>query len=50
MFELGQRDRHAMTTFLQDLVRRPSYSTQEKAVADRLAEEMELLYARSISR
>lgn len=31
----------AMATFLQDLVRIPSLSTQEGAVADRLAEEMQ---------
>ena len=41
MFELVQRDRQALTTFLQDLVRIPSYSTQEGAVAERLATEMQ---------
>ena len=40
MFELGQRDREAMVAFLQDMVRIPSYSTQEKALAERLAAEM----------
>jgi putative selenium metabolism hydrolase len=40
MFALDQRDRDAMIAFLQDMVRIPSYSTQEKAMADRLAAEM----------
>jgi putative selenium metabolism hydrolase len=40
MFELSQRDRQAMTSFLQDMVRIPSYSTQEGQMAERLAAEM----------
>ena len=41
MFELDQRNRQAMTAFLQDMVRTPSYSTREKGMAERLATEME---------
>ncbi len=40
MFELNAQDRQAMTAFLQDLVRIPSYSTQEKEIATRLLAEM----------
>jgi len=40
MFALDQCDREAMIAFLQDMVRIPSYSTQEKDMADRLAAEM----------
>jgi putative selenium metabolism hydrolase len=40
MFELSQRDRQAITSFLQDMVRIPSYSTQEGQMAERLAAEM----------
>jgi putative selenium metabolism hydrolase len=40
MFDLASQDRNDLVTFLQDLVRTPSPSTQEKAVAERLAEEM----------
>lgn len=40
MFPLSPGDRQALTTFLQDLVRTPSPSTQEEAVARRLAQEM----------
>jgi putative selenium metabolism hydrolase len=40
MFELSQRDQQAMTSFLQDMVRIPSYSTQEGEMAERLAAEM----------
>lgn len=40
MFELGQSDRQAMVSFLQDMVRIPSYPTQEGAMAERLAAEM----------
>jgi putative selenium metabolism hydrolase len=40
MFELSTRDQRAMTSFLQDLVRSPSFSCQEKAVAERLESEM----------
>ncbi len=48
MFELGQRDRLAMTAFLRDLVRIPSFSTQEKAVAERLAAEMDQVGFRDV--
>jgi putative selenium metabolism hydrolase len=41
MFELAPADRQAMIAFLQDMVRIPSYSTAEKALAERLAEEMQ---------
>lgn len=41
MFELDQRDREAMVAFLRDVVRIPSYSTQEGEVAERLAVEMQ---------
>jgi putative selenium metabolism hydrolase len=40
MFELGSRDREAMIAFLQDMIRIPSYSTQEQEMAERLAIEM----------
>ncbi len=40
MFELSTRDRQALPSFLQDLVRIPSFSCQEKDVAQRLAAEM----------
>ncbi|MFQ6059431.1 MAG: YgeY family selenium metabolism-linked hydrolase [Anaerolineae bacterium] len=40
MFDLSSQDRSNLIAFLQDLVRIPSPSTKEKAVAERLAEEM----------
>lgn len=40
MFELPAHDRQALVSFLQDLVRIPSFSCQEKGVAERLAAEM----------
>lgn len=40
MFELSPQDFQAMTVFVQDLIRTPSFSTQEGEVAARLAEEM----------
>jgi putative selenium metabolism hydrolase len=40
MFELSPHDRQALTSFLQHMVRTPSFSCQEKEVADRLAAEM----------
>jgi len=40
MFELSTPDQQALTTFLQDLVRIPSFSCQEKGVAERLEAEM----------
>lgn len=40
MFALAAAKRQAFTAFLQDLVRIPSFSGQEKAVAGRLAAEM----------
>jgi len=40
MFQLDAQDRQALTTFLQDMVRIPSESTKEKAMAERLAAEM----------
>jgi len=48
MFELGQRDRQAMNAFLRDLIRIPSFSTQEKAVAERLAAEMDQIGFRDV--
>jgi putative selenium metabolism hydrolase len=40
MFELSTQDQGALTSFLQDLVRIPSFSCQEKGVAERLGAEM----------
>ena len=40
MFELSPTDQEALTAFAQALIRIPSPSTHEKAVAERLAEEM----------
>ena len=40
MFDLPSQDRSDLVAFLQDLIRTPSPSTEEKAVAERLAEEM----------
>jgi len=40
MFELSTPDQQALTSFLQDLVRIPSFSCQEKGVAERLEAEM----------
>lgn len=40
VFELNAQDRQAMVAFLQDMVRIPSYSTQEGALAERLMAEM----------
>ena len=40
MFNLSSQDRSDLVAFLQDLIRIPSPSTEEKAVAERLAEEM----------
>ena len=48
MFELGQRDREAMIAFLQDLVRIPSYSTQEGELAERLVAEMKAVGFRDV--
>jgi putative selenium metabolism hydrolase len=41
MFDLSPQDREDLVAFLQDLIRIPSPSTQEKALAERLVEEME---------
>jgi putative aminopeptidase FrvX len=40
MFQLSTHDQHALASFLQDLVRIPSFSCQEQHVAERLAAEM----------
>jgi putative selenium metabolism hydrolase len=40
MFSLSSQDRSDLVAFLQDLIRIPSVSTEEEAVAERLAEEM----------
>jgi putative selenium metabolism hydrolase len=40
MFELSTPDQQALTCFLQDLVRIPSFSCQEQGVAERLEAEM----------
>jgi putative selenium metabolism hydrolase len=40
MFQLSKHDQHACVSFLQDLVRTPSFSCQEQHVAERLAAEM----------
>lgn len=41
MFELSTHDRQSLSSFLRDLVRIPSFSCQEKNVAERLAAEMQ---------
>jgi putative selenium metabolism hydrolase len=41
MLDLSSQDRNNLVAFLQDLIRIPSPSTQEKALAERLAEEMQ---------
>ena len=41
MFNLSPQDRNDLVAFLQDLIRTPSPSTKEKALAGRLAEEMQ---------
>jgi len=48
MFELDAQDRQALTTFLQDMVRIPSESSKEKAMAERLAAEMEQVGFRDV--
>jgi putative selenium metabolism hydrolase len=48
MFGLDSRDRLALTRFLQEMVRIPSESTQEKAMAERLATEMERVGFRDV--
>lgn len=40
MFQLTRRDQNACQEFLRDLVRTPSFSGQEEAVAERIAAEM----------
>src|SRR5512137_803100 len=40
MFELPAQDRQRMTAFLRELIRTPSYSCQEGAVAECIADEM----------
>jgi putative selenium metabolism hydrolase len=40
MFELSTQDQQALTSFLQELVRIPSLSCQEKGLAERMAAEM----------
>ncbi len=40
MFDLSPHDRQALISFLQDMVRIPSPSSQEGAMAERLAAEM----------
>jgi putative selenium metabolism hydrolase len=40
MFQLSTHDQQALASFLQDLVRIPSFSCQEQGVAERLATEM----------
>ncbi len=40
MFDLSPHDREALTSFLQDMIRIPSPSSQEGAMAERLAAEM----------
>jgi putative selenium metabolism hydrolase len=43
MFELSPQNQQALTAFLQDLVRIPSFSCQEKGVAERLEAEMRIV-------
>jgi putative selenium metabolism hydrolase len=40
MFNLSSQDQNSLVAFLQDLIRIPSPSTKEKALAERLVEEM----------
>lgn len=40
IYEAAEKDRHAVTEFLRDIVRIKTLSGQEKAVIDRIAEEM----------
>ena len=47
MFEVDN-DATALLSFLQDMVRIPSYPTQEKEMAERLAEEMERVGFRDV--
>ena len=48
MFELTPDDRKDMIAFLQEMVRIPSYSTQEGEMAERLAAEMERVGLRDV--
>lgn len=48
MFDLTADDRRDMIAFLQDMVRIPSYSTQEGRMAERLAAEMERVGLRDV--
>jgi putative selenium metabolism hydrolase len=48
MFELAAEDRKGLIAFLQDMVRIPSYSTQESQMAERLAAEMEKVGMRDV--
>ena len=48
MFELTPSDTQAMIAFLQDMVRIPSFSTQESQMAERLAAEMQKVGFRDV--
>jgi acetylornithine deacetylase/succinyl-diaminopimelate desuccinylase-like protein len=48
MFELTREDREEMHAFLQDMIRIPSYSTQEGEMAERLAAEMDKVGFRDV--
>jgi putative selenium metabolism hydrolase len=48
MFELTRDDREEMHAFLRDMIRIPSYSTQEGEMAERLAAEMDKVGFRDV--
>ncbi len=48
VFKLSKQDQTNLTAFLRDLVRTPSSSTQERAVAERIAAEMTHLGFRDV--
>ncbi len=47
-FRLSLQDRASLTPFLQNLVRTPSFSTQESAVADQIVAEMKRIGLRDV--
>jgi putative selenium metabolism hydrolase len=49
MFELVTEDKRRLTAFLRDLIRTPSYSCQEGAVAERIADEMRAVGFRDVA-
>jgi putative selenium metabolism hydrolase len=49
MFQLSHQDQKQMVEFMRDLVRTPSFSCQEGAVADRIADEMRAVGFRDVA-